>query len=423
MGFRFGWRGHLVRFGGVAGSSLLVIAVFAAAATGSGDRSSMVRASAARLGPPPCPVQPRTVWTGRPAAASLSGKMAESTEVHLTITPHVLRPGEIATMKVTYSGDGHCLEEQGSDCGPQGAPEASLERVDCNRPHAPIPSPTIAQLDATTQCYEPTPAAATVAPYYAIVSAPIGQCGAANGVFDCTSQDYVLVEPPCGSSFGHASDTPAWALDQPRGAAAAATGSDCPLDVTAIPRSRHITSGLATPDRGGAAFIGGGHDTCVSGCTTILVTVRDPVNHKPVGSATVDASVQPIAGEFLPERAARRGRLPVQRASADQLRRDGLSRHQRPEDRQARAGEADLRAPAVLNKASTLLTVKARKGCKPSACSTGEKTGETQPNPTITVSPNLLFQHTGTLSLEQATDLATWTQKGSPGHVVLNHGA
>jgi hypothetical protein len=44
--------------------------------------------------------------------------MQESTMVHLAITPHVARPGDIVRMHITYSGSGHCLVEQGSDCGP-----------------------------------------------------------------------------------------------------------------------------------------------------------------------------------------------------------------------------------------------------------------------------------------------------------------
>jgi hypothetical protein len=102
-----------------AAAGLVVVAALAVAAPAiaSSDASTTANASTARLGPRPTPCHPAPC--GQPGQRTLpAGQMQESTMVHLAITPHVARPGDIVRMHITYSGSGHCLVEQGSDCGP-----------------------------------------------------------------------------------------------------------------------------------------------------------------------------------------------------------------------------------------------------------------------------------------------------------------
>jgi hypothetical protein len=192
---RRGSVGARARLTSVA-AGLMLVGVFAAAdaGTASVDRLAAANASAARLGPAPVPCHPAPC--GQPGQPALpAGQLEQSTLIHLAITPHVVRPGDVVTMVITYSGSGHCREEDGSTCGPQGTPEISMVRVDC-RTHTEIPVPTFAQADATTQCFKATPSTAVGAPFYATITAPVGNCGSTNGVSDCISADYLLIEPP-----------------------------------------------------------------------------------------------------------------------------------------------------------------------------------------------------------------------------------
>jgi hypothetical protein len=258
-------------------AGLVVVAVFAVpvAAAASGSSSTTVRARTARLGPRP--VRCRPAPCGQPGQPPLaSGQMQESTKVHLTITPHVARPGQIVTMKITYSGDGHCLEEQGSTCGPQGAPEISLVRVDCHT-HKLIPSPTLAHPDETTQCFEVAPGSAVGAPYYGVIQAPIGECGATNSVFDCISEDYLLIEPPCmtGPAAVPAASTASVGAANVRAdsvASDAASGS-CPLTVSVkvLGPGRAGLGGFRHFSHEGskAYFIPPDTRKCASGCSNV----------------------------------------------------------------------------------------------------------------------------------------------------------
>jgi hypothetical protein len=72
-------------------------------------------------------------------------------------------------------------------------------------------------------------------------------------------------------------------------------------------------------------------------------------------------------------------------------------------------------APGVLKQEKVLLTVKAQENCSPKVCPSGEKTGEAQPNPTLTIMPNVLIgtvaeAKTAELDAEAASDLAKWTK-------------
>jgi len=86
------------------------------------------------------------------------------------------------------------------------------------------------------------------APFYGIITAPIGGCAApVNGVADCASDDYLLIEPAC-------------------------TGP-CPLKVT-IKTFGPATAGLgydrsqspAVPEFLGPDHSGLGEGKCLSGC-------------------------------------------------------------------------------------------------------------------------------------------------------------
>jgi hypothetical protein len=189
----------------------------------------------------------------------------------------------------------------------------------------------------------------------------------------------------------------------------AVAAADCPLTVTAVPRQKS-KSGLSRDDSSGAAFIAdtGASNKCLSGCTDVLVTVTDPSKHnKPVKGADVSASVTPIFDKSLqyPSGQQSGGFLckaadPTSCGSGRLL--TGLKTDAK--------GHVSLLywAPGVLTKLGTTLTVKATNPC--GSCSSGRKAGET--NPTITVSPNLIYQHSGTLSLEEVKGLAEWASSG-----------
>jgi hypothetical protein len=81
------------------------------------------------------------------------------------------------------------------------------------------------------------------------------------------------------------------------------------------------------------------------------------------------------------------------------------------------SGQVKLRywAPGVISKEKVLLTVKAQEPCSTKACPSGEKKGETQPDPTLTIKPNVLIgtaakARTVPFPLEAAEDLARWTR-------------
>jgi hypothetical protein len=392
-------------------AGLVLVVVFAAADAGvaSVDRLAAANASAARLGPAPVPCHPAPC--GQPGQPALpSGQLQQSSIIHLAITPHVARPGDVVTMVITYSGSGHCRVEDGSTCGPQGTPEISMVRVDC-RTHAEIPVPTFAQADATTQCFKATPSTAVGAPFYGIIIAPVGNCGSTNGVSDCISADYLLIEPPCR---GQAADI-----------ASAGSSADCPLKVSVSGRL-HMTSGLThrpfrNPDvaRFFSESTGTSNDVCQSGCTDLVVTVRDPSNHnRPVAGAAVQASVQPIAGGLAPYPSGERpgaGYLCLGGGVVANAERCGNGFREITDHTDGK-GQVKLRywAPGVLREEKVLLTVMAQKGCSKTACPTRQKSGVAQPNPTLTVDPHVLIgtfrqARTGELNPEQARDLAAWT--------------
>jgi hypothetical protein len=226
---------------------------------------------------------------------------------------------------------------------------------------------------------------------------PLAEVGAHGG---CASEAgrfgliKVLGTTSCAASSGAA-------LVKPQAVAqVAAAGSSCDLDVT-VTGKKSLTAGLAF-DGLGPTFLE--QDGCLSGCTDLLVTVRDPGNHdRVVAGANVSASVTPIGDKFLTR--ASTGYL----CNAAKPTSCGVGRFITGL-KTDRKGHVRLRywAPGLLSKQATTLTVKAMKSCSKSACSRGEKLGET--NPTIRVSPNLIYQHDATLTLEEARTLADWSQ-------------
>jgi len=187
--------------------------------------------------------------------------------------------------------------------------------------------------------------------------------------------------------------------------------ADCPLTVTAVPKEKS-KSGLSREQSGDPAFISdaGASEKCLSGCTDVLVTVTDPSKHnKPVDGASVSASVTPIFDANLQYPSGHPGggylcKASDPRSCGSGRLLTGLTTNKK--------GQVSLLywAPGVLSKLGTTLTVKATKACSKSQCSSRQKSGET--NPTITVSPNMIYQHSGTLSLEEAKDLAEWANSG-----------
>ncbi len=333
--------------------------------------------------------------------------MQESTIVHLAITPHVARPGQIVTMKITYSGSGHCREEAGSTCGPQGAQEISLARVDCST-HRPIPFPTIAQLDDTIQCFQVTPGSAVGAPYYGIIQAPVGNCGATNGAFDCISADYILIEPPCnGQAADIAGANTTMSLGAADAQAASAQGAaprgSCPLTVS-IKVLGSSRSGLGVfphfaHEGSKAFFIPPDSRKCASGCTNVLVTVTDPKTRHAVANATVNASASEIHG------VAGDGYLCNQPPVVFSEHCGSHLLHLTTD----KEGQVHLLywAPGLIKETTTTINATAKKNCTRKSCSAGVREGSALPK-TLTVKPYLIYEHTGTLTEKQAEELAGW---------------
>ena len=397
--------------------------VFPAAAPAGSDGSAETAARAA-LGPTPVPCHPAPC--GQPGQKPLPpGQMLESSKIHLVITPHVVRPGDVVTMKITYSGDGHCLVENGSTCGPLGIPEISMVRVGCEPEHKPIPVPTIAQADATTQCFLATPATAAGAPFYDIIQAPLGNCGSTAAVYDCISADYLEIEPPCviqSNSTLHrgGSDT-----------ARAASSDPCNLTVTIQKGKTISTAGLgfkvgnaldtgalfftrgAPLESGSAIPLGSSH--CVSGCTDLLIKVTDS-KHRPVTDATVEASVTLIE-HGLPEYPS--GSNPGKGYLCD------TTDPNRPlcgnfltglKTTNGRGGEGNLLAlqywaPGLITQENVTVTAKAQDRCSPSACVQQHRTG--QMSNELTVMPNeIVKEHSAELSPEEQQAMVDWTKSG-----------
>jgi hypothetical protein len=239
--------------------------------------------------------------------------MPESSVVHIAITPHVIQPDGYITLKLSYSGIGHCDAAQ-SDCT-QGLPEAGLVRVDCST-HKVLRVQSIAVQNEHTQCYTLPPFSAPTAPFYAVIEGLEGNCSAVNDVADCVSADYVLVEPACGGASASVADLSNSAQGRRAGAiplaSAAAVGgaATCPLKVfvrVVGPIANIGTrSGLAvdhkdgvvnftvnTFSKRGSVFAGPLEvgQRCMSGCANLLVTVTDPQTGDPVPDATVAATV------------------------------------------------------------------------------------------------------------------------------------
>jgi hypothetical protein len=146
--------------------------------------------------------------------------------------------------------------------------------------------------------------------------------------------------------------------------------------------------------------------TCLSGCTNLTVTVTDPSNHgKAVAGAEVSASVTPIGDPFL--KRTETGYL----CNASKPTSCGVGRFITGL-RTDRHGHVRLLywAPGLLSKQTTTLTVKAQKPCSHQACALNQKSGER--DTTIRVSPNVIYQHDGTLTLEQARALGEWADGG-----------
>ena len=350
------------------------------------------RAHAARLGPHPIPCAPAPcqqpgspVKTG-PGGASL---LAQSTVVHLSISPHVVQADQLITMKVSYSGTGHC-DPKMSTCGP-GFSGATLADpgteqtlgfipVSCGRPNPNRPikiSP-----GATTQCYE---VSETDAHFYfgiyTIVSAPAGNCNPA----DCVSEDWLQVVPSC-------------------------TGL-CPLNVS-IKTFGSGTAGLgydrsqspAVPEFLGPDTSGLGEGKCLSGCTNVQVTVTDQRDGQPVAGAQVEAFVRPFArGAIAPYPGGFEsddGHL----CRADEPDRCGTDLSDLP----ATDANGQVRffywAPGAIDRQTIRLKVNAQKAC--STCEHGRQTGSQLAD--IAVSPNVIYTHDGTLDHEALDVLETW---------------
>jgi hypothetical protein len=377
--------------GAAAALVLLAVLAFAAAARAGTEGLPTASATTARLGPPPVPCSPAPCGQDgqRPIR---SGQLQESTKVHLTITPHAARPGQFVTMKIKYSNGAQC--GFASTCGPQDPFTYSLVAVSCAT-HKPLPPPVGAhdpQLIATTRCYKVTPASATGAPLYAVFQAPIGDCGSSGGLvhpyFDCISEDYLLLLPSCNS---------------PAAKLAPASADPCnKLDVT-VKTLERSQSGL---DKDAEAFFGGRNLGCFSGCTDVLVTVKDHHTHKPVGGALVSASVTPISSKAIPSYPsgdAGDGYL----CAGTNPRRCGSGRlitglRTNP------SGHLRLRywAPGLIADGQMKITAKATEACHKSGC---PKAGEFTTKD-LTVSRNLIYRHDATLSAAEARELANWAE-------------
>jgi hypothetical protein len=221
----------------------------------------------------------------------------------------------------------------------------------------------------------------------------------------------VLAVPGCGSG-------PAQDIGAADAEAHAATAGSCDLKVTVKPL-QHSRSGLSRDPVSDASFIDDSSEKCQSGCTDLQVTVKDPVTRKPVKNATVSASVTQITGGIpaYPSGHPSPGFLcnaahPTRCGSGNFI--SGLKTNKK--------GQLKLLywAPGLIDDESTILTVKASESCNTSACSAGHKSGEA--DKTLSVSRNLIYRHEMPLSLEQAKDLAEWTESGGLKHLARTVG-
>ncbi len=273
-----------------------------------------------------------------------------------------------------------------------------------------------------------------------VVGAPdhhrLGATGSAQGAA------YVFT---CPAATAGAHDQAAVAAGHQTAMAAAPRAGGCPLTVK-VTGSETLTSGLThrrylNPNF--ARFFGE-DDKCQSGCTDLVVTVTDPSNdNKPVPEGTdVQASVQPIPGGIAPyplfepysvHRATPgAGYLCIGGvvASAAGCGNGSLEVTTHTDDK----GQVKLRywAPGVLQEEKVLLTVKAQLSCTgSSSCPLGEETGETSPDPTLTIEPNVVIGTVqapadGQLTPQEEELLAEWTKfdlRKSAAKFLTTHGA
>ena len=259
-------------------------------------------------------------------------------------------------------------------------------RVDCNT-HKPIPVPTRAQADDTTQCFEVTTASAQRVPYYAIIQAPIGECGATGAVFDCISADYVLIEPACTGSC------PLKVTIKTFGSGTAGLGSD-KSQFPAVPE-------FLAPDTSGL-----GEGKCLSGCRNVQVTVTDKRTGASVAGAQLSASVTPFLGGIAPyPHGFDSGDGHLCLASTFNRCGNGRFITDVPTDGNGRATLLYW-APGAITRHAVKITVKARKACD--TCSKGRQSGEATHE--VTVLPHLIFTSHGTLDHAALGVLELWAR-------------
>jgi hypothetical protein len=246
-------------------------------------------------------------------------------------------------------------------------------------------------------------------------------------VVDVTKQDIYRVDfqVPCDAvSLGASTEIPAGAsglavLSSPSPAAAERAGpalvrfgpqvipvGKCPLAVK-VAGNLTFTSGLASP--AARFFAGGSFGPCTSGCTNLVLTVVDPLNHdQAVPDATVQVSVDPLdaAGIAPYPRTWSLGTQTtlstppsIRLASAgtgylcDNTRvASSASCGQVLNLKADGAGQVKLRywAPGVTTKESTTLVIRAQgKTCGPGLCSNKLRYGHAKK--TLTVRPNVVI--------------------------------
>lgn len=379
-------------------ASLVLVGVLAMAAPAIARRDGVTTAGAraARLGPPPVPCSPAPCGQGGQPSLP-AGQLEESTKVHFTITPHVVHAGQVMKMRVTYSGDGHC-DPRHSTCFPLlgqaelGAPgDAEVTgfiRVDCNRPNPAHPITTWTD-GATTQCYVVDQADAHFYfGQYTIIRAPIGNCGAPNGVFDCESDDYVLIEPACKGL--------------------------CPLKVN-VKTFGSDTAGLGydkSQSPGVPEFLKPGTNglaegRCLSGCTNVQVTVTDKQTGAPVAGARLSASVTSFPpGAIAPyPKGFDSGDGHLCRASSFSTCGAGRFITDIPTDANGQATYLYW-APGATSQHTVKITVKAQKACR--TCSKGRQTGGNTHE--LKISPHVIYKSQATLGHEALDTLELWAK-------------
>jgi hypothetical protein len=365
---------------------------------------------------------------GQPALPS--GEMPESSVVHIAITPHVIQPNGFITLKLSYSGIGHCDVAQGSVCT-QGLAEAGLVRVDCST-HKVLGAQSIAVQNEHTQCYTLPQFSAPTEPFYAVIEALEGNCSAVNDVADCVSADYVLVEPPCGGASASVADASGSArarqvgeIPLARGAEVSGAGT-CPLKVFVRVVGPIVNvgtrSGLAvdhkdgvvnftvnTVSKLGSVFAGPVDvgERCMSGCANLLVTVTDPRTGDPVPDATVTATLgqlgaaKSISGALAGEQfLCLQSDHPGANSCGASL--SSLSNAK---------GQLYLIywAPGETAMSTSSISVTAKK-CS-SSCTAGQQEGSAQTG--VTIMPYTIYEHDdGTISAAEITSLMTAVGEG-----------